>query len=331
MKVPSLIFLHFLFITSFLITACGSDSAITPTIGTSQPTALPSATATQQAETMSATATIIPPTRTPAPTLAFSGEPSIGSIITGADGATLLFVPQGDFIMGADADDLLAACQDLRSDCRREWFENVEPARTVTLNAFWIDQTEVTNKMYKTCVDADICKPPFQSDSYKRDHYFGNPRYDEYPVIYIAWEQAETYCTWAGRRLPSEAEWEKAARGTDGRLYPWGNNKPTSTLSNYSLYEGDTTPVKKYPNGTSPYGAYDMTGNVWEWTADWYDGNYYKAAPSSNPTGPYFGIDKVSRGSAWIYYDFDTFVTDRYGNAPKTTNNIIGFRCARDR
>jgi serine/threonine-protein kinase len=185
--------------------------------------------------------------------------------------------------------------------------------------------------MYKACADAGKCAPPFQNNSYPRENYYGNTKYDEYPVVYISWEQADAYCTWAGRRLPTEAEWEKAARGTDGRLYVWGNRSPNKNLLNYGLIVGDTTPVKKYPDSVSFYGAYDMAGNAWEWVADWYQENYYKTAPSLNPMGPDSGTDKVSRGSAWIYYDFDAFATDRYGNAPKTTNNVIGFRCARSR
>ena len=317
--------LYLMVAMAFVLTACGSKPT-TPVFAVP-----PTATFTPIIVTPSVTATPIPPTKTPAPTLVFSGELTAGTTVTGEDGATLVFVPEGDFIMGAAANDLFAECQNLRSDCRHEWFTNVEPQRTVTLGAFWIDQTEATNKMYKACVDAGKCTPPFQSNSYTRRNYFGNPKYDEYPVIYIAWEQADAYCTWAGRRLPTEAEWEKAARGTDGRFFPWGNNEPNKKLLNYGLNVGDTTPVKKYPDGVSPYGAYDMGGNVWEWVSDWYGTAYYKTAPSTNPMGPDAGTDKVSRGSAWIFYDFDVLITDRYGNYPKTTNNVIGFRCARDR
>jgi serine/threonine-protein kinase len=330
-------FLYLLFVLLFLLTACGAKQTAAPVVDNapaSQPTAtataVPTSTSAPTAEP-SVTPTAVPPTRTPAPTLAFSGEPAIGLTLTGDDGATLVFVPQGDFSMGAGADQLLEACGRFRSDCRREWFTNIEPERTVTLDAFWMDETEVTNKMYKACVDAGKCAPPFQSNSYTRKKYFDNPRYDEYPVIYISWYQAEAYCEYAGRRLPTEAEWEKAARGTDGRLFAWGANPPHKTLLNYGLNVGDVTPVKKYPGGVSPYGAYDMLGNAWEWVADWYDENYYQTAPSINPLGPELGTFKVSRGSAWTYYDFDTFVTDRYGNNPATTNNVIGFRCARSR
>jgi formylglycine-generating enzyme required for sulfatase activity len=243
----------------------------------------------------------------------------------------LVFVPAGEFTMGSSATSALADCQNLRSDCRLDWFTNAEPSHKVTLDAFWIDQTEVTTKQYAACVSAKKCKPPFQNNSYTRKSYFGNPSFDNYPVIYVSWYDAESYCQWAKRRLPSEAEWEKAARGTDERTYPWGNEPPNKNLLNYNLDVGDTTAVKTYPKGVSPYGAYDMAGNAWEWVNDWYDENYYRASPLSNPLGPYTGKDKVSRSSAWIFYDFDVRVTDRYGNYPKTTNNVIGFRCARDR
>jgi serine/threonine-protein kinase len=337
MKSPLAKFLYLLFVLLFFLTACGSKQTAAPAVentpdSQSLPanTAAPTSTLAPTAEPPNAL-TSVPPTRTPAPTLVFDGDLAIGSTITGDDGATLVFVPEGDFVMGASVDKLFEACGEFRSDCRQEWFTNTEPEHTVTLDAFWIDETEVTNKMYKDCEDAGKCKPPFQSDSSTRSSYYGNPKYDEYPVIYVSWYQAEAYCEYAGRRLPTEAEWEKAARGTDGRLFTWGDNRPNRKLLNYGLFAGDTTPVKRYPDSVSPYGAFDMLGNAWEWVADWYDETYYKTSPSINPPGPEQGKSKVSRGSAWTYYDFDSFVTDRYGNDPGTTNNIIGFRCARSR
>ncbi len=334
MNKPALV----LFLILFLLSACAPASTPAASAEPPQPpqVAPPSPTATQVVESVTlentATPTPVPATSTPVPTLAFEGELNAGATtLSPVDGAVMVFIPAGDFTMGADADDLLAKCQAFRSDCRREWFTNVEPPRTVTLDAFWMDQTEVSNRMYKSCVDTGACTPPFRSDSYTRDSYFGNPQYDDYPVIYVSWEQANAYCSWAGRRLPTEAEWEKAARGTDGRLFPWGDTLPNTKLLNFALVAGDTTSVTSYPGGVSPYGLYNMAGNVWEWTSDWYDENYYKAAPSLNPQGPASGEFKVLRGSAWIYLDFDAFVTDRYGNDPKTTNNVIGFRCARSR
>lgn len=314
-----------------LLAACAAQPSAEPIAGTQVvifQTATPSPTATRLP--FSPTPTIAP-TRTPPPTLIADGELAAGDIFPAQDGGTLVFIPAGEFTMGADADDLLAVCQSFRSNCRREWFTNVEPQRTVNLDSFWIDQTEVTNKMYQACVQAESCAPPFQASSSTREKYYGNVKYDNHPVIYVSWEQAAAYCAWAGRRLPTEAEWEKAARGTDGRLFTWGDSFPASKFLNYALQEGDTTAVKAYPRGASPYGVFDMAGNAWEWVADWYDENYYKTAPSVNPQGPASGVDKVSRGGGWAYYDFDSFVTDRYGNYPLTTNNALGFRCARDR
>ncbi len=325
-------FLSFCFCV-ILLAACGGEAA--PTSGGEAPQpAAPSSTFTLAPTSPvepPATPTPVPPTATPAPTLVYEGEPSVGSYVIGADGMKTLFVPAGEFIMGASANRLLEVCQRFRSDCRRDWFLNVEPERKVSLDAFWIDETEVTNKMYKACMDAGKCAPPFQVNSSRRESYFDSVRYESYPVIYVSWVQAQAYCEFVGRRLPTEAEWEKAARGTDGRLFPWGGNLPTTKYANFGLRAGDTSPVKQYSAGKSPYGAFDMLGNAWEWTADWYEENYYKTAPALNPTGPQTGTLKVLRGGSWVSNDFDMFVTERYGNFPNTTNNIIGFRCARSR
>ena len=125
---------------------------------------------------------------------------------TGKDGMTLLYVPAGDFTMGNDADDALAECQKFRDICQRDWFVDEEPPHTVSLDAFWIDQTEVTNAMYAKCVDDGACDPPSSIKSDTRDSYFGNSEFDEYPVIYVSWNNANDYCSWADRRLPTEAE-----------------------------------------------------------------------------------------------------------------------------
>ena len=129
--------------------------------------------------------------------------------------------------------------------------------------------------------------------------------YAEHPVVNVNWDQANAYATWAGGRLPTEAEWEKACRGTDGRIYPWGDEPPTAELANFANNVGDTTPVGSYPNGASPYGALDMAGNVWEWTADWYAADYYANSPPANPPGPATGDVRVVRGGAFDYNEND--------------------------
>src|SRR5690606_19387879 len=141
---------------------------------------------------------------------------------------------------------------------------------TVYLDAYWIDQTEVTNALFAKCVEDGDCTPPVQSVSSAGLPYYGNPRYDNFPVMRVNWYQANAYCQWADRRLPTEAEWEKAARGTDGRTYPWGNETLNSNLLNHNYSVGDTTEVGSYPAGASVYGALDMAGNVGEWVNDWY-------------------------------------------------------------
>lgn len=258
----------------------------------------------------------------------------------------MVFVPAGEFVMGSP---------------EGEGLENEHPQRTVTLDAFYIGKYEVTNKQFSQFVDAtgyttdaettgwgwawtgedweevegaDWRHPqgPGSSIEGKMDH----------PVVQVSWNDANAYCQWAGVRLPTEAEWEKAARGTDGREYPWGNSAPDGSKLNYcdvnceldwkdsSADDGyaDTAPVGHYEAGKSPYGAYDMAGNVWEWVADWYDADYYSKAPERNPQGPDSGEKRVLRGGSWYGYEGDARCADRYGGAPDVRISYFGFRVA---
>jgi eukaryotic-like serine/threonine-protein kinase len=233
-----------------------------------------------------------------------------------ADDMLMVYVPAGKFMMGSVYSGSLAQ-------------DNEMPQHTVTLGAYWIDKTEVTNAMYAKCVQARVCDALFIPSSKSRKSYYGNPTYDAYPVINVTWDAAHSYCQWAGARLPSEAEWEKSARGTDGRTYPWGNAAPTCSLANYSGCSSDTTTVGHFPSGASPYGALDMAGNVWEWVNDWYDLRYYANSPSSNPQGPVSGSGHVVRGGAWCITAFFARSANRDWFYTWSDDTTIGFRCAR--
>ena len=204
-----------------------------------------------------------------------------------------------------------------------------QPVHTVYLDSFWIDQTDVTNAMYAKCVKAGVCTQPASQSSYTRSGYYGNFEFDNYPVIYVDWNKADTYCKWAGRQLPTETQWEKAARGTDGRTYPWGNDGTNINLLNFNGVVGDTTAVGQYLNGASIYGALDMSGNVWQWVADWYNDTYYQSSPSANPLGPDSGQYRVVRGGSWDSLVGNVHSPFRFWYSPTETDYTVGFRCAR--
>jgi formylglycine-generating enzyme required for sulfatase activity len=218
------------------------------------------------------------------------------------DGATYVLVPAGDFSMGsADGN------------------PDEQPVHTVTLDEFWIKQTEVTNDEYRRCVDAGACTAP-------RSAHWNDPAFAAHPVVGIAWEDAQNYAGWAGGRLPTEAEWEKAAHGTEAIAYPWGNELPVPELLNYDNAVGDTLPVGSYPTGASPYGALDMAGNVEEWVADVYEGDYYGKSPAEDPPGPQSGILRVLRGGSYESGRADVRTTFRGRTLPDARYPSVGFR-----
>jgi serine/threonine-protein kinase len=284
--------------------------------GTATPTAPISVTASPQAVAV-ATATLAF-TQTPTPTPTLSPTPQAGATtISSIDQMVQVYVPAGEFTMGHDSG-----------------APDQQPAHSVYLDSFWIDRSEVTNALYALCEGAGGCTRPLETRSITRPDYYGNAQFANYPVLFVNWNQAQAYCSWAGRRLPTEAEWEKAARGADGRLYPWGSDLPDAQRLNSALSGvGDTVAVGQYPGGASPYGALDMAGNAWEWVADWYDPNYYTESPKENPTGPSQtgcpeGDCRVLRGGAWDSHDAQATTAARLFYGPNDARDAFTIRCA---
>jgi len=240
--------------------------------------------------------------------------------ITGKDGAPMAFVPAGEFTMGAGEDDKFAV--------HRE-----RPSHSVYLDAFSIDQYEVTTTRYAMFLHETKRHPPkYWSEQVPKAQGIK-------PVIGVDWNDAQAYCEWTGKRLPTEAEWEKAARGTDGRKFPWGNDEPSQAFVNIngscepgdnSYSYGKLTDVGLFERGKSPYGVYDMAGNVWEWVADWYGEYYYQNSPQSNPKGPPNGKYRVIRGGSCYRMPDNVRSANRYRLAPSDRSDDIGFRCAQD-
>jgi len=207
------------------------------------------------------------------------------------------------------------------------------PIHKVDLARFRLDRHEVTNLRYRQCVAAGVCAKPILPTSRQRPHYYDDPTFDDYPVIYVSWPQADAFCRWTGGRLPTEAEWEKAARGPAPslRTFPWGDKAPDCSVANMGGAEscvGDTDRVGRRLAGQSPYGALDLAGNVWEWVADWYDASYYATSPGRAPAGPRRGELKVMRGGCWDSGASNLRVSCRKAELPAAWADDVGFRCA---
>jgi eukaryotic-like serine/threonine-protein kinase len=258
-------------------------------------------------------------TETPTPATLFTVGPTQ---VSPKDGMVMVYVPQGKFKMGLDNNKELG------------YFD---PGHTVYLDSYWIDKTDVTNAMYARCVDAGICEAPHSPKNV--DTVFKG---DDQPAGFVNWNDANTYCQWTGRRLPTNAEWEKAARGTDGRTYPWGNQKPAGNLlnladKNSSMEYADqsiddgyifTSPVGNYPDGASPYGALDMAGNAFQWVQDWYSDDYFVNSPDKNPQGPSSGEYRILRGGS-CYNDANGVRSAlNIADEPSGASGNISFRCA---
>jgi formylglycine-generating enzyme required for sulfatase activity len=212
------------------------------------------------------------------------------------------------------------------------------PLHKVYLDDYAIDLLEVSNRQYAACVAAGDCLPPAANASITRGAYFNDPQYADYPVMAVNWFQAADYCAWVGKRLPTEAEWEKAARGDDDtRIYPWGDDHPRCAWVNYLAGDGfcvgDAAPAGVYPDGASPYGVLDLAGNVWEWVADWYAEDYYSRYPVNdwprNPVGPSSGEHRVIRGGGWDMGAESMRLARRQHGVDIDLDTATGFRCAR--
>jgi formylglycine-generating enzyme required for sulfatase activity len=236
-----------------------------------------------------------------------SPEPSV------VQDAPMVAIPEGVFAMGFDGTQAL---------------EDERPLHRVWLDAFSIDLHEVTTAHYAAFLSATNRPAPWLWETVDLNQH------GDRPVIGVDWHDAEAYCRWKGKRLPTEAEWEKAARGTDGRLYPWGNQSPTKEFANFALgarfsYGQVLLPVSDFEQGKSPYGLYQMAGNVYEWVADWYAANYYETSPGRNPPGPERGQFKVLRGGSWSDLPKYLLTYGRFKLPPETRNSYTGFRCAK--
>jgi formylglycine-generating enzyme required for sulfatase activity len=256
----------------------------------------------------------VPSTRTPAATVTEVLEEAGSELVWVA-------VPAGAFVMGANGTEALAACQASRLDCTAEDVADEGPARMVYLDEFEILQTEVTNDQYRQCVAAGACSPPTLGE------FYNDERFGDDPVVYVDWYQAAAFCTWAGGALPTEAQWEKAARGTDGRTYPWGEESGCGYANIAGCTQGLTLPVGSFLAGASPYGAVDMAGNAGEWVRDWYDPGFYESGVDENPLGPEAGELKAARGGSWKNLLAGVRVTNRQANLPEVFSSGTGFRC----
>ncbi len=289
MKKARYVMAAYILILAFVFSACGA----TPT-----------------PELIVVTATTLPPTEAPVaePTqtlvpIALSG-PQNGSTMKWVDGSTLVYIPAGDFTMGDGINAL---------------------SHNVTLDAYWIQRTKVTNRMYEQCVKVGACSAPSQELG---GPVFSNPQFGNHPVVGVNWEQAQAYCTWTQGSLPTEAQWEKAARGTDGSTYPWGNGEPACNLLNFGNCYETTSNVEAFlSTGTSPYGLLDMAGNAFEWVGDWYAENYYGESPLANPIGPESGQYRVVRGSSFETSENQIASAIRRFNEPGDSERDTGFRC----
>ena len=227
--------------------------------------------------------------------------------------------------MGADPQVGYQVCIESRAGCSLEDFLDEAPKHTVFLKGYWIYTYEVTNEQYRMCVAEKGCTEPAFTE------FYNNPSYSDHPVVYVGWQAASQFCQWAGGRLPTEAEWEMAALGSTGWIFPWGD-EPDCTKANFSgcTFGEVTLPVGSYPLGASVFGVMDLAGNAAEWVADWYDPEYYAVSPVTNPAGPEDGKLKAARGGSWKNPAVGVRSSNRGANYPEVYSSGVGFRCVVD-
>jgi formylglycine-generating enzyme required for sulfatase activity len=263
----------------------------------------------------------------------------------------MILIPAGPFSMGSTQADIEAAyemCEIAlsREECVQQGFESEMPQHNVVLNSYYIDQFEVTNGQFAAFLNdmgnqTEGGAPWLDAgDENVRLALQGGTwqlidrAFSDHPVTEVTWYGARAFCAWREGRLPTEAEWEKAARWDpdtgESSLYPWGIELPGATLANHSGNVGKTTSIGSYPGGVSPSGVYDMAGNAFEWVADWYAPDYYAVSPELNPPGPDDGLQKVVRGGSWGDFAFLIRASNRGLLAPNVAFNFIGFRCVKD-
>lgn len=235
----------------------------------------------------------------------------------------MAYINAGNYSMGCDQDHNAGyICND-----------DELPLHTVYTNSYYMDKFHVTNAQYAQCVAFGVCEPPLYNSAWTENSYYDNLTYINYPVLWVSWDDANSYCSWAGKRLPTEAEWEKAARGpADTRAFPWGDYKVDCYYANFyhnSFCVGDPSLVDYYIFGKSYYGLFDMAGNVRDWVNDWYSDSYYLISPYENPSGPTSGTQRVLRGGSFIDYIYRIRVAQRFKMDPLMESNLTGFRCAR--
>lgn len=303
-----------------LFTATPTGTPVPTPVPTDTPTSTPAPTATATPERQEATATATP-ALTPMPT-----EPT--STPTPPSSAEMILIPGGTFLMGSTQEGVQQAASWCGCDPSR--FEDELYMHEVYVSSFYIEKYEVTNEQFMAFVEAtgyetDAGKKP-EAHTWRTEF---TPGKENHPVVWMSWNDADAYCAWAGKRLPTEAEWEKAARGTDGRLWPWGNVWDNSRLNMGETRRKTTTEVGSFPNGASPYGVMDMAGNVWEWVNDWYGSTYYQQGKDRDPMGPESGEDRVLRGGAFNNGIQDVRTANRHKGGMAGYAPDHGFRCAK--